>query len=110
MDELQADSFRWLQNAYLKPVTESLLVAAQDQALNMNWLGFHNIMRNINSDLYRRCKMFPETIEHIVAGCPVIAQSIYLDCHNTVALTVHCVHCGAFLNLNSGGNTNHSLL
>ena len=77
MDELWGDSFRWLQNAYRKPVTESLLVAAQDQVLNMNWLGFHNIMRNKNIDLCRRCKMFLETIKHIVAGCPVIAQSIY---------------------------------
>ena len=77
MDELRADSFCWLQNAYLKPVTESVLVAAQDQALNTNWLGFIS-WETFNNDLCR-CKMFPETIEHIVAGCPAIAQSIYLD-------------------------------
>ena len=41
MDELRADLFRWLQNAHLKPVIESLLVVAQDQALHTNWLGFH---------------------------------------------------------------------
>ena len=70
----------------------SLLVAAQDQALHTNWLGSH-FMKNINSDLCRRCKMFPETIEHIVAGCPVIAQSIYLDRHNAVALAVHWSLC-----------------
>ena len=33
--------------------------------------------------------MFPETIEHIVAGCPVVAQSIYLDRHDAVASAVH---------------------
>ena len=40
MEELAADSFRWLQNAFLEPVTGALLVAAQDQALNTNWLSF----------------------------------------------------------------------
>ena len=36
MEELPADSFHWLQNAFLEPVTEALLVAAQNQALNTN--------------------------------------------------------------------------
>ena len=34
MKELAADSFHWLRNAFLEPVTEALLVAAQDQALD----------------------------------------------------------------------------
>jgi len=46
MDKLWAGLFRWLQNAHFKPVTKSLLVAAQDQALNMNWLSF-DILRNV---------------------------------------------------------------
>ena len=51
-------------------------------------------MRNINSDLCRRCKMFLETIEHIVAGCPIIAQ---FDRLSAVASAVHwslCTHYG----------------
>ena len=51
----------------------------------------------ISSDLCRRCKVYPETIEHIVAGCPSIAQSIYLDRHNVVTSAVHwslCAFCG----------------
>jgi len=96
MEELDADSFCWLRNAYLNPVTESLLVAAQDQALNTNWLSCH-IHGTVSSDLCRRCKMFPETIEHIVAGCPSIAQTVYLDRHNAVTSAVHwslCSLCG----------------
>ena len=77
------------------PILRLLLVAAQDQALHTNWLGFH-IMRNIDSDLCRRCKMFLETIEHNVAGCPVIAQSIYLDRHNAVASAVHWNLCAQY--------------
>jgi len=74
-------------------VTKSLLVAAQDQALNTNWFSFH-IHHTVCSDLCRRCQMYPETIEHIVAGCPNIAQSIYLDRHNAVTSVVLCALCG----------------
>ena len=95
MDELWTNLFRWLQNAYLKPVIESLFLAAQDQVLHTNWLCFH-IMRNIDSDLCRRCKMLPELIEHIVAGRPVIAQFIYLNCHNAVASAVHWSICAQY--------------
>ena len=92
MDELHADSFRWLQNAHLKPVAESLLIAAQDQALNTNWLSFH-ILRTLSSEFCRRCKMYPETID---SCCPVIVQSVYLDRHNAVASAVHWSLCALF--------------
>jgi len=93
MEELNANSFRWLCNAYLDLVTESLLIAAQDQALNTNWMSCH-IHCTVSSDLCRRCKMYPETIEHIVAGCPAIAQTVYLDRHNAVTSAVHWCLCG----------------
>ena len=96
MDRLKADSFEWLQSAHLKPVTEALITAAQDQALHTRWLGYH-ILGSTNSDLYRRCYQFSETIKHIGAGCPAMAQSVYLERHNTVASSVHwnlCYMCG----------------
>ena len=39
--ERSVNSSRWLRTAHLKPVTEALITAAQDQALCTNWLGFH---------------------------------------------------------------------
>ena len=98
MDELNADSYCWLHNAYLNPVTESLLIAAQDQELNTNWLNCH-IHHTVSSDLCRQCKMYPETIEHTIAGCPtivilMIAQTIYLDRHNAVTSAIHWCLCG----------------
>ena len=96
MDRLKADSFKWLQSAHLKPVTEALIIAAQDQALYTCWLGYH-ILGSTNSDLCRRYYQFFETIEHIVAGCSAMAQSVYLKRHNTVASAVHwnlCYICG----------------
>ena len=97
MKELDADSFHWLKNTFLEPVTDALLVAAQDQALNTNcnWLSFH-IHDTVSSDLSRRCRMFPETTEHIIAGCLSIAQSIYLDHHNAVTSAVHWSLCALY--------------
>ena len=96
VERMKTDSFKWLQTAHLKPVTEALITAAQDQALHTNWLSYH-ILRSTDSDLCRRCSQYPETIEHIVAGCPTLAQSVYLERHNTVASAVHwelCHLCG----------------
>ena len=88
MDELNADSYRWLCNAYFNPATESLLIAAQDQALNTNWLSCH-VHHTVSSDLCRQCRMYPKTIEHIIAGCPTMVQTVYLDRHNAVTSAIH---------------------
>ena len=78
----------WLRTAHRKPVTETLIAAAQDQALNTKWLGDH-ILGTVPSDCYRKCRQFAESIEHIVVGCPVMTQTVYLDCHNAMTSTTH---------------------
>jgi len=62
VEQLQADASSWLQHAHLKSVTEAMLTAAQHQALNTHWLGYH-ILGTSNSELCRRCHQFLETIE-----------------------------------------------
>ena len=52
--------------------------------IDSNWLGCH-ILGTGSSNLCRKCSKFPESIKHIVAGCPVV----YLERHNAVASTVH---------------------
>ena len=37
----------------------------------------------------------PESVEHIVAGCPVMAQAIYLNRHNSITSVIHWSLCGA---------------
>ena len=94
--ERSVQSFAWLGKAHLNPVTEALIMAAQDQALCTNWLK-HHIWRTIPSDHCRRCGQFAESVEHIVAGCPVLAQTVYLNRHNAVASAIHwslCNSCG----------------
>ena len=89
-------SSAWLRKAHLNPVTEVLIMAAQDQASCTNWLKHHN-WRIIPSDHCRRCGQFAESVEHIVAGCPVLAQTVHLNRHNAVASAIHwslCNSCG----------------
>ena len=38
--------------------------------------------------------MYSETIEHIIAGCPTMAQTVYLDRHNAVTSAIHWCLCG----------------
>ena len=72
-----------------------MITAAQDQALTTPWLGYH-MSGTSTSDLCRRCQQFLEIIEHIVAGCLSLAQTIYLDRHNAVASAVHWNLCGLY--------------
>ena len=88
VEELQADASSWFQRAHLKSVTEAMVTVAQDQALNTHWLGYH-ILGTSNGNLCRRCHQFSETIEHIVAGFPSLAQAVYLDRHNAVTSATH---------------------
>ena len=88
IDKTDPKTSQWLRTSNLKPVTEALLTAAQDRALNTNWHA-HNILKIRQDDKCRSCSEHPETVEHIVAGCPMIAQTLYLKRHNAVAATVH---------------------
>jgi hypothetical protein len=75
---------------------ESLIIAAQDQALNMHYHQ-RNIMKQLNNS---KCKMWykaEEHIKHIVAGCTTLAPSEYTNRHNRVAGNSHwtmCKHMG----------------
>ena len=41
LQDRNSKSSGWLRTAHLKPVTEALLTAAQDQAICTNWLACH---------------------------------------------------------------------
>ena len=81
-------TYQWLEKAALKDSTEALIMAAQEQALNT---------RSIEARIYhsrqdprcRLCKDAPETIQHITAGCKMLAGKAYMERHNQVASIVH---------------------
>ena len=74
-DEVRGDeSWRWMTRGSLKRETESLLTAAQDQAIRTNYRRA-KIEKDGSSPLCRMCKKADETISHIVSECSKLAQT-----------------------------------
>ena len=69
-------SWDWLKKGHLKKETKSTIVAAQDQAIQTNNIRKHIHKEDVSS-LCRMCGKFDETIAHIVAECPSLAQNEY---------------------------------
>ena len=61
-------SNKWLETSYLRPETESLICAAQEQTLATNYVNtkIWKVGNNPTCRLYRKEN---ETIQHIVSGC-----------------------------------------
>ena len=92
LDANSPHSNLWLQNSNLKPPTEALITAAQDQALKTRWFDA-NILKTSTDDTCRKCGRFSETVAHIISGCPELAQGVYLHRHNAVASYLHWTLC-----------------
>ncbi|KAL1448229.1 hypothetical protein WDU94_006605 [Cyamophila willieti] len=91
LDEEHVDkdtSLGWLKNSHLKGETESLLIAAQDQALNTR---YHQkkILKQAVDGKCRLCRNADEHISHILSGCTQLASTEYLARHNKVAAYIH---------------------
>ncbi|KAK7930440.1 hypothetical protein WMY93_006835 [Mugilogobius chulae] len=88
-------SYQWLERAGLKDSTEALILAAQEQALST---------RAIEAQIYhtrqdprcRLCKEAPETVQHITAGCKMLAGKAYMERHNQVAGIVYRNICAEY--------------
>ena len=68
------ESWMWMTRGTLKKETESLLAAAQDQAIRTNYRRA-KIERDGTSPLCRMCKQADETVSYIVSECSKLAQS-----------------------------------
>lgn len=82
------DSWLWLRRGTLKRETESLITAAQEQALRTNYRRA-KIEQDGSSPLCRMCGERDETVSHIVSECSKLAQSEYKARHDRVATAVH---------------------
>jgi hypothetical protein len=86
-------SWDWLNQQDLKKETEGLLIAAQDQALRTNYVKHRIDKTPGSSPLCRLCRAHYETIDHILNGCPKLAQTEYKCRHDKVAAALHWSLC-----------------
>ena len=87
--------WEWLRSGDLKRETESLLVAAQDQALNTNAVK-KEIYHTTATNKCRLCNERVENVDHVVAGCKMLAQKEYKRRHDKVCLNLHWSLCRKF--------------
>ena len=80
--------FLWLLKGDLKAETESEIVAAQDQALQTKYYAT-KILNTETDSKCRFCQQFDETIDHIIAACPILAKEQYLKRHDRVSAQLH---------------------
>jgi hypothetical protein len=83
-----AQSEQWLEQSHLRFETESLLCAAQEQALATKYMK-SKIWGTGEDTKCRLCKEQNETVHHIVSGCKMLAGTQYTFRHNQVAKYVH---------------------
>ena len=65
--------WRWLSKCDLKPETEALICAAQEQAIRTNYVKC-NIDKSVASPLCRLCHEKGESISHVVSECKKLAH------------------------------------
>jgi hypothetical protein len=94
LDDMLVDreqTYRWLEFGDIKEETESLIVAAQDQALGTNCIK-RKVLKEETESKCRLCKEYEETINHLTSGCPVLAKNEYIIRHKIL-------HAFALLNM-----------
>jgi len=85
-------SYRWLKSGNIKGETESIIVAAQDQAISTNYFK-NKILKEETESKCRLCKQHEETIDHLTSGCPILAKNEYLMRHDKVCTHLHYSIC-----------------
>jgi len=84
----------------LKAKTESEIVEAQDQALQMKYYATKILSTETDSKC-RLCQQFDETIDLIIPACPILAKEQYTKRHHRVCAQLHfniCKETGVQLN------------
>lgn len=82
------NTVKWLTRSDVKGETESLIIAAQDQAINTKYHSRRILGQNVDSKC-RICRESEETIYHVMSACPVLAQREYISRHDRVAKALH---------------------
>ena len=88
-------TWTWLRKGNFKRETESLLIAAQDNAIRTNHIKARIDKTQQNSKC-RLCGDRDETINHIISECSKLAQKEYKARHDWVGKVIHWEMCRKF--------------
>lgn len=79
----------WLCTGNIFTETEGFIAAIQDQVIMTRAYKKRILGENIGNIKCRMCGEKEETLDHLMAGCSVMAPKAYLDRHNRIAKIVH---------------------
>ena len=88
-------TWTWVRKENLKRETESLLIAAQDNAIRTNHIKARIDKAQQNSKC-RLCGDRDETINHIISECSKLAQKEYKARHDWIGKVIHWEMCRKF--------------
>ena len=88
-------SFRWLCE-FLHSESESTIFAIQDQVVRTRVYEAKIMNLSVPTLMCRLCSSHEETIQHLMAGCPMLAPTSYIHRHNLVASVIHWHLCHTF--------------
>ena len=88
-------TWTWLRKGNFKRETESLLIAAQNNAVRTNHIKVRLYKAKQNSKC-RLCIDRNETINHIISECSKLAQKDYNTRHDRVSKVIHWELCKKF--------------
>jgi hypothetical protein len=88
VEQQEVADYAWLKEAKFKKETEALIMAAQEGALRLNYIKY-TIDHTTDSGKCRMCKQYYETVEHVVCGCPRMANVEYVVRHDRVGALIH---------------------
>ena len=91
-DDDKTTTHQWLSSSSIKGETEDFTLAAQDQSLATR-VYQAKILKNGADPKCRLCTHSEETIDHMISGCPTIANTEYLQRHDQVAKFIHRTLC-----------------
>ncbi|XP_065189680.1 uncharacterized protein LOC135820290 [Sycon ciliatum] len=88
-------SFAWLRSSALRPATESIVMAIQDQAIpTRNLQEIFNRGTGVSTKTScRMCGRDKETVFHLIGACTACAGSHYINRHNRLAKYLHWTLC-----------------
>ena len=82
------DRWNWLRNTGIKRGTESMIMAAQEQAIRTNSIKA-KIDKTREESKCRMCGQVDETVNHIISECSKLAQKEYKRRHDWVGKRIH---------------------